>query len=97
MSALTEIKGIGPALAAAFAANGFKTVDKIALASPQEFAVVPGISVARAGILIAAAKTLASATATPETNQTAEKKKKKKKKENPKKKGSKKKGRKKKK
>jgi len=91
MSALTEIKGIGPALAAACAANGFKTVDQIALASPQEFAVVPGISVARAGILIAAAKTLAAETETPETKPKAEKKKKKKK-ENPKKKGSKKKG-----
>jgi len=41
MSALTKIKGIGPALAAACAAKGFKTVAKIASASPEEFAVPP--------------------------------------------------------
>jgi len=58
MSALTEIKGIGPALAAACAAKGFKAIDKVASASPEEFAAVPGVSVARAEVFIATAKSL---------------------------------------
>jgi len=97
MSALTKIKGIGPALAAACAAKGFKTVAKIASASPEEFAAVPGVSVARAEVFIATAKSLlpekaAAADRSKPSASSEDAGKKKKKKDKKKKKGKKKRG-----
>jgi len=58
MSALTDIKGIGPVLAKACADKGYRTIKKIATAVVAELATVPGISEARAKVLVAAAKSL---------------------------------------
>jgi len=65
MSAITDIKGIGPVLATACTKKRFSTVQKIATASPEAFAEVPGISVARAKTLIDLAKLLLKADSGP--------------------------------
>ena len=58
MSALTDIKGIGPVLAKACADKGYRSIKKIATAVVADLATVPGISEARAKMLVAAAKSL---------------------------------------
>jgi len=80
MSAVTEIKGIGPVLAAACAKKGFTTVQKIAATTPEAFATVPGISEARgraminlANLLLKANKTPADQAATPTAPKAAKK------------------------
>ncbi|MBC8242604.1 MAG: helix-hairpin-helix domain-containing protein [Alphaproteobacteria bacterium] len=67
MGALTEIKGIGPVLAKACADKGYRTVKKVAAAVAADLATVPGISEARAKILIAAAQTLLADALPPKT------------------------------
>ena len=61
MIAITDVKGIGPALAAACAKKRITTVQKIAGATPQALAEVPGISEAQATNIIQAAKALLAA------------------------------------
>ena len=56
MPALVEIKGVGPVLAKACAEKGFGSAADIAAAKVGDLAAVPGISEARASLLIEAAK-----------------------------------------
>ena len=56
MTAMTDVKGVGEALAKALSANGFKTADALAKAKPEDLVKVPRIGLARAAVLIAAAK-----------------------------------------
>ena len=58
MPNLTEIDGVGPALAAAFVKNNYLTIAKIAISEPVELSTVPGISNKGATLIIASAKTL---------------------------------------
>ncbi|MDH3664539.1 MAG: helix-hairpin-helix domain-containing protein [Alphaproteobacteria bacterium] len=58
MAELIEIKGVGPVLAKACVRNGYGGVDQLAAAMPDELVVVPGISDAKAKLLIAAAQAL---------------------------------------
>ena len=58
MPKLIDVKGIGPVLAKACAANGFGSVEKIAKAKDTEFSSVPGVSEARAAVIIEAAMAL---------------------------------------
>jgi len=61
MSAITDINGIGPVLATAFADKGFTTIEKIATATPEALATVPGISQMRGRAMIDLAKLLLKA------------------------------------
>ena len=56
MTSVTDVKGVGEALGQALTANGFRTAEAIAKASPADLVKVPRIGVARAPLLIAAAK-----------------------------------------
>lgn len=71
MHKITEIKGIGPALAKACVSQGYESVEKIAAADVADIETVRGVSEKKAGQLIDSAKsllngasTLAAATAT---------------------------------
>jgi hypothetical protein len=97
MPELTEIKGVGPVLAKACTDNGYGSVDKIATAMQNDLVAVPGISEAKAKLLISAAQALLneataslSGAAAPDVASTEleeKKSKKKKKKDKKKKKG----------
>ncbi len=58
MPELTAIKGVGPVLAKACAENGYDHVEQIAAAMLHDLIVVPGISEAKAKVVIAAAQDL---------------------------------------
>ena len=58
MPELTEIKGVGPVLAKACADNGYTDVEQIAAAMLHDLVAVPGISEAKAKLVIAAAQDL---------------------------------------
>jgi hypothetical protein len=60
MPELTEIKGVGPILAKACADNGYGSIDKIATALQNDLVAVPGISEAKAKLLITAAQAMLS-------------------------------------
>lgn len=70
MPELVEIKGIGPALAKACAANGYGSVETIAAAVLNDLVAVPGINEAKAKLVIAAAQDLLNQTLnqTPPSN-----------------------------
>ena len=57
-AATTDIPGIGPVAAASLAEHGYRTLKKLASASVEKLASVPGFSTARAGKVIAAAREL---------------------------------------
>ncbi|MCX8953461.1 helix-hairpin-helix domain-containing protein, partial [Ruegeria sp. NA] len=74
MTAVTDIKGVGEALGQALVANGFKTAEAIAKATPADLVKVPRIGEARALVLIASAKDAVAAkppAAKPATRRTA--------------------------
>lgn len=56
MATLTDINGIGPALAKRLAAKGFSTVAAVAAATPAALAEVQGLSAATAAVIIDAAR-----------------------------------------
>lgn len=56
MATLTDINGIGPALAKRLAAKGFTTVNAVASATPAALAEVQGLSAKTAASLVAEAK-----------------------------------------
>ena len=58
MPELTAIKGVGPVLAKACAENGYDHVEQIAAAMLHDLVTVPGISEAKAKLVIAAAQDL---------------------------------------
>lgn len=58
MPELTAIKGVGPVLAKACAENGYDRVEQIAAAMLHDLIAVPGISEAKAKLVIAAAQDL---------------------------------------
>ncbi|MGI9418035.1 MAG: helix-hairpin-helix domain-containing protein [Geminicoccaceae bacterium] len=58
MPELTEIKGVGPVLAKACAENGYDNVQQIAAAMLHDLVAVPGISEAKAKLVITAAQDL---------------------------------------
>ncbi len=58
---LTDIAGIGPAVAAALRAGGFKTVDAVAKATPTALIAIRGIGAAKARTVVASAKRVAKA------------------------------------
>lgn len=58
MPELTEIKGVGPVLAKACVDKGFDNVERIAVAVLNDLVAVPGISEARARLVITAAQNL---------------------------------------
>jgi len=58
MPSLIEIKGVGPSLAAACVKKNYRTITKIAAATPKELASVPGITEKSAPLIIASAKSL---------------------------------------
>lgn len=58
MAEIIEIKGVGPVLAKAFTDNGYGSIRKIATAMLSDLVAVPGISEAKAKILIGAAQAL---------------------------------------
>lgn len=77
MPELTEIKGVGPVLAKACVDKGFDNVERIAAAVLHDLVAVPGISEARARLVITAAQNLlqngaaASAEAQPQSPEPA--------------------------
>ena len=58
MPSLIEIEGVGPSLAAACVQKNYRTIAKIAAATPKGLATVPGISEKSAPEIIASAKSL---------------------------------------
>lgn len=62
MPSLTDIEGIGPSLAAACVKSNYRSIAKIAGATPGELAVVPGISEKGAKPIIDSAKLLMNQT-----------------------------------
>lgn len=58
MPDITTIKGVGPVLAKACAAQGYQNAENIASAKVADLTAVPGIQEARARQLIKAAKSL---------------------------------------
>ena len=56
MTAVTDVKGVGDALGQLLIANGFKTAEALAKATPDALVKVPRIGAVRAPVLIAAAK-----------------------------------------
>jgi len=58
MPSLIEIEGVGSTLAAACVRKNYRTIAKIAAATPKELASVPGISEKNAPQIIASAKSL---------------------------------------
>ena len=73
MPELIEIKGIGPALAKACAAKGYGSVETVAAAVLNDLVAVPGISEAKAKLVIEAARDLLNQTLnqTPPSNSEA--------------------------
>ena len=61
--AITDIAGVGPVAADALAEHGINTLTRLARASIERVAAVPGFSEARAARVIAAAAELLEATA----------------------------------
>lgn len=97
---ITGIKGIGIKTAEALAEQGYKTVEELATARPEDLTGISGFGVVRATLVIEAAKSLTAPTQAPEPSKqtvpepveaTPEPKTKKKKADKPKKKKSKKK------
>ncbi|UCF76138.1 MAG: helix-hairpin-helix domain-containing protein [Betaproteobacteria bacterium] len=66
MPELVDIKGVGPALAKAFAGLGYGTVEGIAAADPAGLAQAPGVGESRATALISAAQALLHAASSPD-------------------------------
>jgi hypothetical protein len=62
--AITDISGIGPAVAEVLAEHRIRTVASLARASVEKIAAIPGFSEARATRVIAAATELLDASAT---------------------------------
>lgn len=58
MLEITDIKGVGPKAAKTLSDNGYNTVEKIAVATPQELAALPGIGVKMAEKFITNAREL---------------------------------------
>ncbi len=65
MAKLTDITGIGPALAGRLTDAGITTVDAVAKATPSALAEVQGLSVASARLVIADARKVARSSAAP--------------------------------
>lgn len=66
MTALTDIPGVGPTLAALFREHGFDSAEEVASATPAQLMQVPRIGALRAPVLIALARDLAKASPAPE-------------------------------
>ena len=96
MSNLTDVTGIGPAMATALAGHGIKSIQNLAAASPDKLIAVRGISAVKAEAIQAAAKDMLSTGAAAPAAGDAKKPKKDKKKDKKKKSKGKKKGKKKK-
>ncbi len=58
MAEIIDIKGVGPVLAKACTDNGYGSIGKIATAMLSDLVAVPGVSEAKAKILIGAAQAL---------------------------------------
>ena len=67
MPSLIEIEGVGPSLAAARVKTNYRTIAKIAAATPKGLASVPGISEKSAPQVIASAKLLLAGTSIQKT------------------------------
>ena len=66
MTALTDIPGVGPTLAALFRDHGFDSAEAVASATPAQLMQVPRIGALRAPVLIALARDLAKVSPAPE-------------------------------
>ncbi len=80
MSAITDIKGVGPVLAKTCADRGFGSIKKISTAKAADLAAVPGIGEAKAQLMIADALALLAAVPATDGKAAVEAKKQKKKK-----------------
>ena len=65
MTAISDLTGVGPALAKLLKEGGFKTAEDVAAASFADLTNVPGIGAARAAGLLKAAESLSKASARP--------------------------------
>ncbi|MEC7258696.1 MAG: helix-hairpin-helix domain-containing protein [Pseudomonadota bacterium] len=67
MTALTDISGVGPTLAALFKAHGFDSAEAVAAATPEQLMQVPRIGALRAPVLIAQAGDVVGSASAPKT------------------------------